>query len=364
MDTIECFEVRRDDLRTIRLKRDQLPELEPGQVLLKVDRFGLTANDITYGVVADMVGYWEFFPAEDGWGRLPGWGFADVAAGDVEGLEPGSRFYGYLPMASHLVVQPVQVSRGGFTDGAAHRADLPGVYNRYRSTSADDRYRPETDDIEVIFAPLFTTSFVLDDYLADNGDFGAARVVLSSASSKTAAGTALCLSRRGGDRPRIVGLTSPSNMDFVAGLGCYDEVVAYDDVASLDPAVASVFVDVAGDAGVRAAVHRHLGDRLTASQMVGMTHWTEMATDEGLPGPAPQLFFAPVQIEKRMADWGPAGYQQRLGAAWDHLLGVVGDWVEIVELDGLAALDQPYHRVLEGDVPPSEAYVVVLDQES
>jgi Protein of unknown function (DUF2855) len=355
---MDALEVRRDDLRTTRLARDPLTPLGDGQLLLRVERFGLTANNVSYGAAADLVGYWDFFPTADGWGRIPVWGFADVAAGAVEGLPVGTRVFGYLPMATHLVVEPTRVSGTGFTDGRAHRAHLPAVYNRYRTTTADPLHDEATEDLQAIFFPLFVTSFLIDDYLADHGDFGAARVIISSASSKTAAGTALCASRREGPRPRVVGLTSPSRVGVVEGLGCYDAVVAYGEIASLDPSVRSVFVDVAGDAKVREAVHRHVGDRLAASITVGMTHWEAVGTSDGLPGPQPELFFAPSQIEKRLRDWGREGYGQRLATAWAALVDVAGDWVEIVELDGLDALRDAYLRMVDGDVDPTQALIV------
>lgn len=358
-DMIECVEVRRDDLRTTRLVRGEVPDLGPGQLLLRVDKFGLTANNVTYGVAGDMVGYWRFFPTTDPrWGRLPVWGFADVIAGDVDGCPQGARLFGYFPMATHLVVEPVRVTPAGFDDGAAHRADLPAVYNRYRRTDADPVYRADTEDEQAIFVPLFVTSFVLDDYLADRSDFGAERVLVSSASSKTAAGMALCTSRRSGPRPRLVGLTSAGNVAFVQQLGWYDEVVAYDDLESLDPGARSVFVDIAGDAAVRARVHGHLGDRLVASLTVGMTHWEATGGPDELPGPEPEFFFAPTQIEKRIADWGPSGYQERLGAAWEALLAVTEDWVDIVPVDGLAEMTDGYQRLVDGDVRPEHAFII------
>ena len=45
----------------------------------------------------------------------------------------------------------------------------------------------------MIVRPLFITSFMLADFLQDNAFFGARQVVVSSASSKTAYGTAFCL---------------------------------------------------------------------------------------------------------------------------------------------------------------------------
>lgn len=357
---IDALDVRRDDLRTTRLVRDPLTPPGDGRLLLRVDRFGLTTNNVTYGAAADLVGYWDFFPTAEGWGRIPVWGFADVAAGAVEGLPVGTRVFGYLPMATHLVVEPTRVSGSGFTDGRAHRAGLPAVYNQYRVTTADPLHDDATEDLQAIFFPLFVTSFLIDDHLADHADFGADRVILSSASSKTATGTALCTTRRDGPRPRVVGLTSPSRVGAVERTGCYDAVVPYGEIDSLDPSVRSVFVDVAGDAAVREAVHRHLDDRLAASITVGLTHWEAVGTTAGLPGPQPEMFFAPSRIEKRMRDWGRDEYGRRLGAAWAALVDVAGDWVEIVELDGLDALRDAYLRMVDGDVDPTQALIARL----
>ena len=124
----------------------------------------------------------------------------------------------------------------------------------------------------MLYRPLFFTSFLIDDFLADNAFFGAGTVVLASASSKTAFGTAHLL--RGREGVTVVGLTSPGNVAFVEGLGCYDQVVTYDDLASL-PSGPAVFVDMSGNAAVVRAVHEHYGDDLTHSAIVGITHWED-----------------------------------------------------------------------------------------
>lgn len=363
-----CVEVRRDDLRTNRIVTQPLPEPSAGTALLRIERFGLSSNNVSYAVMGDQIGYWRFFPAADGWGRVPAWGFAEVVASQVDGLDPGVRVYGFLPMAEHLVVEPARVAARGFTDGVAHRAELPAAYNRYQRTDADPLHSPGAEGLQAVLEPLFVTSFAIEDFLADNDDFGASRVVLSRASSKTAAGTALCLSRRSGRRPEVVGLTSAGHTDFVAALGCYDRVVPYEAVNSLDLAPQTVYVDIAGSASVRAAVHQHLGDQLRYSCVVGIAHWDAAggsigepgSHESGLPGPTPTFFFAPAQIGKRVSEWGPAGYQQRLAAAWDALLEVARTWVEVVEVPGLDAVPEAFRQLVDGATAPDAAYVVEL----
>jgi NADPH:quinone reductase-like Zn-dependent oxidoreductase len=363
-DSMQAFEVRRDSLGDTRLVTEPVPEPAPGQVVLRVDAFALTANNITYGVAGDTIGYWQFFPAGDGgedWGRIPVWGFGDVIRSSVHGVGEGARFYGYFPMASHLVVKPERVSERGFTDGATHRAALPPVYNQYTATAADPAYRADQEAMQMLFRPLFTTSFFLDDFLHDNDFFGASTVVLSSASSKTSFGLAWLLHRNRRDRCRVVGLTSPGHVGFVESLGCYDHVVTYEDLASLprDPAV---FVDMAGNAELRAALHRHYGDALAHSCSVGATHWQQarLSDDTPLPGPKPTLFFAPSQIQKRAREWGAAGMAERTAAAWAPFVAAAGDWIDVRRERGADAVSSIYQEVLHNRNRPPDGFILSL----
>ena len=100
---------------------------------MRVDRFALTANNITYGVVGERIGYWAFFPPQDnadgGWGIIPVWGFADVVRSRCAEIPEGTRLYGYFPMASHWVMRPARVTEARMIDGSDHRQALPPVYN-------------------------------------------------------------------------------------------------------------------------------------------------------------------------------------------------------------------------------------------
>jgi hypothetical protein len=354
------FIVGRGDMQRTKVERRELPQLSAGQALLRIDRFSFTANNITYGVVGEMLSYWSFFPAETGWGRIPVWGFADVIASRHDGLREGARVFGYLPMSTHLVVQPDRVTAGGFVDASPHRAALPLPYNQYTLVAGDPGYAAAHEDEQMLFRPLFTTSFLLDDFLADNGDFGARSLVLSSASSKTAYGLAFLLSSRSSNRPQVVGLTSAGNLPFVRELGCYDRVVPYDEVAKL-PQTPATFVDMAGDGPVVRAVHHHFRDNLKYSCAVGITHWERPAAPgEELPGATPTFFFAPTQLEKRRKDWGPEGYQQRYAAAWQRFLAFIGPHLQVRHGHGIDAVEEVYRAMLENRAAPREGQVLSL----
>jgi hypothetical protein len=355
------FLVDRNDYRRTRIVEFAPPPLHEGEVRLRVDAFGFTANNITYAAAGDMIGYWTFFPApalddDVNWGRVPVWGFADVVESRCDGVGEGERLFGYLPMSTELVIRPTHVSTGSLIDGATHRSALPAVYNNYERCSGTPGYRVELEAEQMLYRPLFFTSFLIDDFLADNQFFGASTVVLASASSKTAFGTAHLLSRRGG--LTVVGLTSPGNVDFVEGLGCYDQVVTYDEIASL-PSGPAVFVDMSGNAAVVRAVHEHYGDELTHSAIVGITHWEDrLGSFDPMPGPAQAMFFAPSQIEKRRGEWGPGVIEARLGEAWGPFVEQVTGWIEIEHGTGVDAVGDVYVEMLENRTRPDIAHVL------
>ena len=126
------IQVNRKDFHNYKIVKRETPNVEAlstGQILVKVDQFAFTANNITYATVGEMVGYWKFFPISEDWGIIPVWGFSKVIASKNEDIKVGERFYGYYPMGSHLIMSPVKVKPTGFADGVEHRVALPPIYN-------------------------------------------------------------------------------------------------------------------------------------------------------------------------------------------------------------------------------------------
>ena len=353
------FSVRRDDWKTCRRTEAELPgTLAAEQVLLKVDRFALTANNITYALTGDMLGYWTFFPAEEGWGRLPVMGFADVLASAHPAVKTGERFFGFLPMSTHLVVHAGDAGAASFLDVAPHRAATALAYRQYLRTSADPMYEPAREDTLLLLRGLFMTSFLVDDFLADQQDFGAKTFLVTSASSKTAIALAFCLAARGaGD---VVGLTSPRNHAFVAQLPCYDRVLRYDEIASLDRGAPAVLIEHSGDGAVVNAIHHHFADNLRHSAVIGATHWSGARPERDLPGAPPTLFFAPTQMEKRQKEWGPAAFQEKLATTWRHFAAFSDGWLRVVRDAGPDAVERVYREVLERRARPDEGHVLSM----
>jgi len=358
------FLVRRDALAETRVEGivvDAPPQ--PGAVRVRIEHFAFTANNITYAKFGDAMHYWRFFPAGDGWGCIPVWGFGSVEASAAEGVAAGERLYGYWPMASHAMLHPTAVGRSGFSDGSAHRIDLPAVYNHYRRVTAVAGYDAAHEGEYAVLQPLFATAWLIDALFAQARDFGARSVLLSSASSKTAYATAFCMARRaqaGSARARIVGLTSPQRVAFAGGLGVYDELLEYDAIDRLGDDGPLAYIDFAGDAALRRAVHERFAGRLTYSCSVGGTHHDALGSARGLPGPKPELFFAPAQMQQRSAPpphgLGRDALLAAMGVSWREFMARVtrpdAPWLVIDAHRGAQAVREAYLQTLHGRGDP------------
>lgn len=356
------FIVARNDLQQCKTIGTRLPDaaqLPDGALLIKIDRFAFTANNITYAVLGDQLKYWQLFPAPESFGNIPVWGFGEVIASRHPDIAEGETLFGYFPMATHLVIEAADVSKRGLRDAAAHRQGVAPVYNIYARVSGDAAFAGRQGDYQALLRPLFMLSFLVDDFLAENEFYGAHSVMLSSASSKTAFGLAYLLhtQRKG---IRVIGLTSAANVDFVQSLGCYDEVVTYDRVTSMPSDRPVAFVDMAGNSALRETLHRHFGERMKYSGRIGLTHRGTSPDEPPLPGAKPVWFFAPDQIRKRAKEWGPGGIETRFGNAWSGFVPMLGSWLNVIEGKGPATVKQIYLDTLNGRVPPDQGHILSL----
>ena len=355
------FVVARDDLQHCEAIETPLPDpaaLPAEALLVKVTRFAFTANNITYAVMGDTLKYWTLFPAPDGFGNVPVWGLGEVIASRHPGIAVGETLFGYFPMATHLVIEAADVSKRGLRDGAAHRQGVSPVYNSYARVTGNPEFQGRAGDYRALLQPLFMLSFMVDDYLAENGMFGAKSVLLSSASSKTAFGLAHLLHARG--TVKVIGLTSAPNVAFVQSLGCYDEVLTYDRITSLPASAPVAYVDMAGNSALRETLHRHFAEQMKYSGRVGLTHRSTEPNEPELPGAKPSWFFAPDHIRKRAREWGPGGVEQRFGAAWSGFAPKLGTWLTVTEGRGPDAVKKVYLDTLNGHVSPDGGRMLSL----
>jgi hypothetical protein len=323
-------------------------------VHVAIETYALTANNITYGVVGETMRYWNFFPAAAAdQGRIPVWGFGKVVQSGHLDVAVGERLYGFWPMSSDAVLTIGRTTPATVTEASPSRVGLSPVYNSYVRVAADPSMPAGSEPYVSLIRPLFTTSFLIDDFLAESGFFRAGAVVITSASSKTSMGLAYCLKQRGAGRPEIVGLTSSRNAAFVAGLGTYDRVVTYDAIAGLGAPGGAVVVDMAGGEATLRAVHTALGDDLRYSCRVGFTQWQDANPKiDGLPGVRPRFFFAPDRVKARLADWGNAEFSHRVGAMSAAFVADARRWLKLETHAGPEAILTAYRSVLQGDARP------------
>ena len=358
--------VNRGDFRSTRAVSLDEPALNDGDVLVAVDKFALTSNNVSYAASGDMLGYWRFFPTTEApWGKVPVWGMADVVASRCLDIQVGERLYGYFPMASHLVMTPGNIRREGFSDRQSHRQELPSLYNYYARTGAEPDALRSIENDRCVYFPLFMTGYVIADLLADNGWFGGEQIIIGSASSKTGFGLASFL--RTFEYPgQIVGLTSAGHQDFVTSLGLTDRVVSYEALTSIAQRPA-VFVDMAGNKAIRIQLHRHLGENLKSSLMVGATHWDAWRPDDDsapLPGSKPEFFFAPAQIDKRNRDWGPGVLMKRGYAASAELATTLSGKLDLQFHRGTDSCAALWLRLLNNEVSGRQGILVSLSDEA
>ena len=334
--------------------------LEPGQVRLAHKRFAFTSNNITYARCGEILSYWRYFRAADPWGSIPVWGIGQAVGSRHDGIAEGEAIYGYFPMSSHLVVAPDQVKTTGFLDASAHRATLPRTYNEYIRIDRDPSYDKTIADAHLVLRPLFGLAFFLAHFLDDAKFFGAANAIISSASSKTAMSLAFQLRRL--SPIRIIGLSAGSNVLFLETSKLYDAIFSYESMGALTDLGPSLFIDIAGNDGVRFEVHRRLGDRLRYSCGVGMTHaLPDLAAGKNLPGPAPEFFFTPKHILARREAWGADELRRRLRLEWQAFVAHAQSWLKIDHSGGRAAIEHVYAQVLHGKRSPDRADILAFE---
>jgi hypothetical protein len=348
--------IDKNDISTAAISEGPSRPLQEGEARLRVDRFALTANNITYAAFGEAMRYWDFFPGSSSEGHLPVWGFAEVEeCRATGGLEIGERIYGYFPAGDELIVEPGRIDAGSFVDTSPHRADLPPAYNRYTRCASDPGYRADLEAVQMVLQPLFITSFLIDLHLRDTGFLGARRVSLTSASSKTAIALAFLLDRDRSHGIEIEAITSPGNRRFVEALGYYDRVALYDDVADMEAEPSRLVIDFAGDSAVNKAIHSRLGDALAGNIRVGGAHWENSAPPGAMPGPKPVFFFAPDHVRDRIKEWGAGEFGRRYGEAWLAFASEGRALFEFEERSGAEATLASYRALIDGKVPAKQA---------
>jgi hypothetical protein len=349
--------VNKADLRDVRIVEAPDQPLPGGQARFRIDLFALTTNNISYAVMGGPpLGYWDFFPADDAWGKPPCWAFGTISQSNVAGVEVGARYYGYFPVADTLDVVPRDIRADAFSDAIAHRGGKAAGYNAYRNVKSDPGYDPAFEAEQTLLRPLYGTGCLAADLVRQ---LSPNSVLISSASSKTAVSLAHELRRWGGTK--TTGLTSRRNAAYVRSTELYDEITTYDAIGSLTEKARAVYIDFLGRDDVTAAVHRQIGGALIKSLSIGFTGRTNrpggvLPAPFELPGPKPEIFFSLAYRAQRLSSDPQLG--DRLIHDMRSFYAASRKYMSIRKGVGDAAVLATWKLLAKGDSDPRDAHVL------
>ncbi|NER16447.1 DUF2855 family protein [Spongiivirga citrea] len=353
----QTFLVNKTDLFEGNVFHLEKPVLEDKEVLFEIERFSFTSNNITYAVVGETIGYWNFFQADEPNGIIPCWGYAKVIKSNNEAIKVGEEYYGYWPMSCYLKVNPENIKPFGFVDGTTHRKPLPPIYNFYAK-------KPESfSDVQKgyysIIKPLFTTAFLNYGFLEEENFFDADQILLTSASSKTALGIAYMLFlNKEKHGKKIIGLTSAKNKQFLQETGFYDQVISYDDIPDI-PDLKTTMVDLGGNIELLLRISDQLKTSLKFTSLIGLADWKSAGDMKKVPNS--KFFFAPDYATKLFTKIGPDKANQLINDAQEKFTELAQNWMHLEFVNFEAGIKKLYLDILQGKVDPSKGYVVLVN---
>ncbi|THH32433.1 hypothetical protein EUX98_g1786 [Antrodiella citrinella] len=375
-------------------KPTSLPE---NSVLIRVHRFGFSANNITYQALGETPNfrYFEFHDAPEAgavspqkYGMIPVWGFGVVEA-STSSIQVGERVYGYFAPARYVVVavDPTSITTYSFLIPRPHLPADRRPYNQVNRCAGDPLYDPHPvkEDLTMLYRPLFWTSFWCEDWLFHGFNQryrDAKRFIITSASAKTAFALAYCIKRRAAKESelagvKIIGLTSKKNLEFTKNLHLYDSVFEYSSFSdNLDVSGKEkwIFADVAGNDDLNNRILRHFvasgaKDKLITAIQLGLTTLAPAATSKAksvnlmtLPettttsskvGAAPQddelklepFFTVEWLAHRRAHSLSVAQIAVMQAEAWGALMEDGKNWVRIERIYGAEKVKTEYERI-------------------
>ncbi len=359
MTKITQLQVNRSDYHATRVVEQDIADLMAEEILVSIRKFALTSNNVSYAVSGDMIGYWNYYPAEAPFGNVPVWGIAEVIQSRSPDIKIGERLWGFFPMASATKLKVGFVADDNFMDATEYRSQLPALYNQYRRTTNEPEFLSKLEDERCLLFPLFITSYLIYDYLKDNDFFGAKQVIIGSVSSKTGFGVAKLIHEDAEAQVEVVGMTSQHNVGFVEQLACCDQIVVYGNENQINPNLNTAYVDMSGNGPLTQTLHHHFKERMVDSCLVGATHWKEdRKLDPALPGARPTFFFAPAQISKRNKEWGVGVVFEKATIAAARMAHDIKDDIAIERIAGPESAAQIWKDMLDNKVAPNRGVMV------
>ena len=162
---------------TITTNVSHLPALAPDSIRARTRLVSLTANNLTYARHAFIANWWDAFPVPTFlpspyndttvYGIVPVWGYAEITASQITGLEVGMILYGFWPSSTlpvDLQLKPTEPA-GHYIDDTPHRQSMWSYYHRYTFTPQSLNLESPSLAAETVFRPLFECAHALNAYV-------------------------------------------------------------------------------------------------------------------------------------------------------------------------------------------------------
>jgi hypothetical protein len=152
-------------------------------------------------------------------------------------------------------------------------------------------------------------------------------------------------------------------VEFCQSLGCYDEIITYDQAQTLDKNEPIMIVDMAGNLSSMRDLHEHFQDNVKYSCSVGATHQANqkdfnVGNMNSFPGATPTFFFAPTQAQKRTEEWGPGEVQKRIGLSLKDFQQFSDQWMQINRGRGFDVIETTFAKVVKGGISPHKGLIL------
>jgi hypothetical protein len=265
---------------------------------------------------------------------------------------------------------PIDVA--SITENSIHMplGEMPAdrrAYKQLLRCKDDPTYREDKENETMLYRPLFWTAHWFEDKLNIEEYYKARRVLISSASAKTAFCIAYKIRQRAMKGVEVIGLTSSKNMAFTKGLGLFDHVLTYDQVPTLNASDGPwVYVDIAGNTQLNKQILEHLSGHIASAFTIGMTKVLEgsdptaNSLDKSESTESTMtLFFTPAHLMVRRQQLSPEEFVAVQKAAWSSLMKDCIDWVRVQTTGGDGVLEK-YQETVDGKVGPNEGLVFSL----
>jgi len=149
----------------------------------------------------------------------------------------------------------------------------------------------------------------------------------------------------------------------VKKLQTYDQIIPYSSLTSISQ-TNSTYIDVSGDPQLLDKLSQHLGDSLTQSISVGLSHWDAFTSGKNNPisstsSTTPknyQVFFAPFWYQKRHDELG-VEYSNRMKVAMGACIKEAKNWTKLVHGNGPEKIKEIFQKLLKGDTQPEDGFI-------